>query len=135
LVQVYDVGKAINPTLVEGQIDGGAMMGLGLGLLEACYPYYPSTAHRGGEFGTYLAPSMEQLPEIQYVILEHASEDGPFRAKAIGEMASNSQSAAIATAVHDAIGVWIRTPITRRRSRGRSSARAPARTARAARSA
>ena len=72
LVQVYDVGRAINPTLVEGQIHGGAMMGLGLGLLEACYPYYPSTAHRGGEFGTYLAPSMEQLPEIQYVILENA---------------------------------------------------------------
>ncbi|MFN8188701.1 MAG: molybdopterin cofactor-binding domain-containing protein [Gaiellales bacterium] len=113
LIQVYDVGKAINPTLVEGQIDGGAMMGLGLGLLEACYPYYPSLEHRGGEFGTYLAPSVAQLPEIEYVILEHASEDGPFGAKAIGEMASNSQAPAIATAVHDAIGVWItETPIT-----------------------
>jgi CO/xanthine dehydrogenase Mo-binding subunit len=113
LIQVYDVGRAINPTLVEGQIDGGAMMGLGLGLLEECYPYYPSVEHRGGEFGTYLAPAVSQLPEIEYVILEHASEDGPFGAKAIGEMASNSQAPAICSAVYDAIGVWItQTPIT-----------------------
>jgi CO/xanthine dehydrogenase Mo-binding subunit len=113
LVQVYDVGRAINPMLVEGQIEGGAMMGLGLGLLEACYPYYPSVENRGGEFGTYLAPSVEGLPEITSVILENPSADGPFGAKAIGEMASNSQAPAIATAVHDAIGVWITdTPIT-----------------------
>jgi CO/xanthine dehydrogenase Mo-binding subunit len=42
LVQVYDVGRAINPMLVEGQIEGGAMMGLGLGVLEQAYPEYPS---------------------------------------------------------------------------------------------
>ena len=42
LWQCYDVGRAINPTLVEGQIEGGAMQGLGLGVLENCYPYYPS---------------------------------------------------------------------------------------------
>ena len=41
LIQVYDVGRAINPTLVEGQIEGGAMMGLGLGLLEERYPVLP----------------------------------------------------------------------------------------------
>jgi CO/xanthine dehydrogenase Mo-binding subunit len=69
LYQCYDVGMAINPTHVEGQIDGGAMQGLGLGVLE-----------------TY---------------------DGPFGAKAIGEMANNAQPPAIATAVHDAVGVWV----------------------------
>ena len=56
MLQVYDVGRAINPTLVEGQIEGGAMMGLGLGLLESSYPYYPSVEHRGEQFGSYLAP-------------------------------------------------------------------------------
>ena len=56
LVQCFDVGKAINPTLVEGQIEGGALQGLGLGVLENCYPYYPSVEHRGGQFGSYLAP-------------------------------------------------------------------------------
>jgi CO/xanthine dehydrogenase Mo-binding subunit len=107
MVQVYDVGRAINPTLVEGQIDGGAMMGLGLALLEQAYPYYPSVEHRGGQFGSYLMPSLEDLPRLDNVILENPSADGPYGAKAIGEMANNAQPAAIASAIHDAVGVWI----------------------------
>ena len=95
MVQVYDVGRAINPTLVEGQIEGGAIMGLGLGLTENSYPHYPSAEHRGGEFGAYLAPAMEDLPELDNVILENPSVDGPFGAKAIGEMANNAQPPAI----------------------------------------
>jgi CO/xanthine dehydrogenase Mo-binding subunit len=107
LIQAYDVGRAINPTLVEGQIQGGALMGLGLGLLEQAYPYYPSVDHRGGEFGAYLAPAVEDLPQIDSLILENPSHDGPFGAKAIGEMANNAQPPAIAAAIHDAVGVWI----------------------------
>ena len=107
LIQVYDVGKAINPALVEGQIEGGAMMGLGLGLLEQAYPYYPSAEHRGEQFGSYLAPALEDLPELDNVILESPSADGPFGAKAIGEMANNAQPAAICSAIYDAVGVWI----------------------------
>src|SRR4051794_8044368 len=107
LVQVYDVGRALNPTLVEGQIEGGAIMGLGLGLLEECYPYYPSTEHRGSQFGTYCAPALEDLPQVENVIIENPSEDGPFGAKAIGEMANNAQPPAIAAAIHDAVGVWV----------------------------
>ena len=113
MIQIYDVGRAINPTLVEGQIEGGAMMGLGLGLLEQAYPYYPSVEHRGPEFGAYLAPSMEDLPELDNVILENPSADGPFGAKAIGEMANNAQPAAICSAIYDAVGVWVtETPAT-----------------------
>ena len=107
MTQVYDVGRAINPMLVEGQIEGGAMMGLGLGLLEQAYPYYPSVEHRGAEFGSYLAPSLPDLPELDNVILENPSADGPFGAKAIGEMANNAQPAAIISAIHDAVGVWV----------------------------
>jgi CO/xanthine dehydrogenase Mo-binding subunit len=107
LTQVYDVGRAINPMLVEGQIEGGAMMGLGLGLLEQAYPYYPSPEHRGEQFGAYLAPALHNLPEFDNVILEHPSADGPFGAKAIGEMANNAQPPAIAAAIHDAVGVWV----------------------------
>ena len=113
LTQAYDVGRAINPTLVEGQIEGVAMMGLGLGVLEASYPYYPDVEHRGSSFGTYLAPSMEDLPEVESLILENPSHDGPFGAKAIGEMANNAQPPAISSAVYDAVGVWITDmPIT-----------------------
>src|ERR1700690_42382 len=107
MVQVYDVGRAINPTLVEGQIEGGAIMGLGLGLLENSYPSYPSVDNRGSELGAYLAPALRDLPELDNVILENPSVDGPFGAKAIGEMANNAQPPAIVNAIFDAVGVWI----------------------------
>src|SRR5207302_4167936 len=89
------------------QIEGGAMMGLGHGLLEEAYPYYPAPDHRGGEFGAYLTPALEDLPELDNVIIESPSADGPFGAKAIGEMANNAQPPAIASAIHDAVGVWV----------------------------
>jgi CO/xanthine dehydrogenase Mo-binding subunit len=82
-------------------------MGLGLGLLESSYPYYPSVEHRGEQFGAYLAPTLEDLPDLDNVILEYPSADGPFGAKAIGEMANNAQPPAIMSAIHDALGVWV----------------------------
>jgi CO/xanthine dehydrogenase Mo-binding subunit len=113
LQQCYDVGRAINPTQVEGQIEGCAMMGLGLGVLENCYPYYPSVEHRGGAFGSYLAPGMEDMPQIDTILIENPSADGPYGAKGIGEMANNPQPPAIAAAVYDAVGVWVtELPIT-----------------------
>jgi CO/xanthine dehydrogenase Mo-binding subunit len=113
LVQCYDVGRAINPNLVEGQIQGGAVMGLGLGVLENCYPYYPSVENRGGQFGSYLAPGIEGLPQLDTIIIENPSSDGPYGAKGIGEMANNAQPAAIASAVYDAVGVWVtELPVT-----------------------
>ena len=107
LVSCYDVGRAINPTLVEGQIEGGAIQGLGLGVLENCYPYYPSVEHRGRQFGVYLAPGMEDLPQLETLIIENPSSDGPYGAKGIGEMANNPQPPAIASAVYDAVGVGV----------------------------
>jgi CO/xanthine dehydrogenase Mo-binding subunit len=89
------------------------MQGLGLGVLENCYPYYPSVEHRGGQFGSYLAPGMEDLPQVDTLIIENPSTGGPYGAKGIGEMANNPQPPAIAAAVHDAIGVWVtELPIT-----------------------
>ena len=106
-IETYDIGYAINPTIVEGQIQGGTMMGLGLALLEASYPYYPSPEHRGADFGTYPAPSMVDLPQIDHLTLENPSAEGPFGAKACGEMANNRQGPSVAMAIHDALGVWI----------------------------
>src|SRR5438105_1893497 len=113
LWQCFDVGRAINPTLVEGQIEGGAVMGLGLAVLESCYPYYPSVEHRGSEFGSYFAPGIENLPKVDTILIENPSENGPYGAKGISEMANNPQPPAIAAAVYDAIGVWVtELPIT-----------------------
>ena len=78
LWQCFDVGRAINPTLVEGQIEGGAIQGLGLAVLENCYPYYPSVEHRGGEFGSYPAPGIENLPKVSTILIENPSADGPY---------------------------------------------------------
>lgn len=113
MTQAYDVGRALNPALVEGQIQGGALMGLGLGVLETSYPFYPSVEHRGGSFNSYMTPGPLDMPEINTIIIENPSADGPYGAKGIGEMANNSQPGAIAAAVHDAIGVWVtEIPIT-----------------------
>jgi CO/xanthine dehydrogenase Mo-binding subunit len=113
LIQVYDVGRAINPSLVEGQIEGGALMGLGLGVLENSYPYYPSVEHRGASIGSYYMPSSEDMPKYETIIIENPSADGPYGAKGIGEMANNGQPGAIASALHDAVGVWVtELPIT-----------------------
>jgi CO/xanthine dehydrogenase Mo-binding subunit len=113
LWQCFDVGRMINPTLVEGQIDGGALMGLGLAVLESCYPYYPSVEHRGAQFGSYLAPGIEGVPPMNTIVIENPAGDGPFGAKGISEMANNPQPPAIAAAVYDAVGVWVtELPIT-----------------------
>ena len=113
LWQCFDVGRAINPMLVEGQIEGGAMMGLGLAVLEQAYPYYPSVEHRGAEFGAYLAPGIKGMPKVDTIIIENPSPDGPYGAKGISEMANNPQPPAVAAAVYDAVGVWVtELPIT-----------------------
>ena len=104
-------------------------MGLGLGLLESSYPYYPSVEHRGGEFGAYLGPALRDLPELDNVILENPSEDGPFGAKAIGEMANNAQPPAIANAIYDAVGVWVTEMPAHAGARARGAPRREARAA------
>lgn len=106
-IEAYDIGYAINPTIVEGQIQGGTMMGLGLALLEASYPYYPSPEHRGYDFASYPAPSMVDMPQIDFLCLENPSDEGPYGAKACGEMANNGQGPSVAMAIHEALGVWV----------------------------
>ncbi|MFN2468517.1 MAG: xanthine dehydrogenase family protein molybdopterin-binding subunit [Gaiellaceae bacterium] len=107
LTQAYDVGRAINPLLVEGELDGGAVLGLGAALLEASYPHYPSHGHRGDQFGSYLAPSAQDLPELEHVVLENPAADGPFGARGVSGIANTAQPAAICSAIHDALGVWV----------------------------
>lgn len=107
LVSAYDCGKAINPMLAEGQIDGGAAMGLGSALLEELHPYYPTLEHYPTGFFSYMMPTAKDVPDLDAVIVEMNSDTGPYGAKGIGEMTANSQAPAIINAIHDAIGVWI----------------------------
>jgi CO/xanthine dehydrogenase Mo-binding subunit len=113
LVSAYDCGKAINPLLVEGQIDGGAAGGLGSALYEELHPYYPTLDHYPTGFFSYMLPTAKDVPDLDAVVVEMKSSTGPYGAKGIGEMTANSQAPAIINAIHDAIGVWITdTPAT-----------------------
>jgi CO/xanthine dehydrogenase Mo-binding subunit len=107
LVSAYDCGKAINPLLAEGQIDGGAAMGLGSALMEELHPYYPTLDHHPTGFFSYMLPTARDVPELDAVIVEMNSDTGPYGAKGIGEMTCNAQAPAIINAIHDAIGIWM----------------------------
>jgi aldehyde oxidoreductase len=102
ITAAHDVGRAINPTLIEGQIEGGAAQGLGLALMEEFHP------GRGENLHDYLIPSAGDMPPVESILIEDASTVGPFGAKGIGEQALIPTAPAILNAIHDATGVRIR---------------------------
>ena len=113
LKSAYEVGRAINPRMVEQQIVGGAWMGMSHALYETTEPYYPDRAHGPVDFNEYLMPGPGDLPAFDGVILERPAGDGPYGAKGVGEMTANSPIPAIANAIFDAVGVRVDSlPIT-----------------------
>ncbi len=105
LIACYDVGRAINPLSVEGQLEGGAVYGLGYGLteqviLEKGITLTPSLSE-------FLIPTALDAPEVQTIVLESGDGVGPFGAKGIGEPSCCSIAPAIANAVYDAVGVRV----------------------------
>jgi CO/xanthine dehydrogenase Mo-binding subunit len=113
LKSAYEVGRALNPKMVEQQIVGGAWMGMSHALYETTEPYYPDRAHGPVDFNEYLMPGPGDLPDFENVVLERPSIDGPYGAKGVGEMTANSPIPAIANAIFDAVGVRVDSlPIT-----------------------
>jgi aldehyde oxidoreductase len=102
ITAAHDVGRAINPTLIEGQIEGGAAQGLGHALMEEFFP------GKGENLHDYLIPSAGDMPPVESILIEDPSPVGPFGAKGIGEQAVIPTAPAILNAIHDAIGVRIR---------------------------
>jgi aldehyde oxidoreductase len=98
----HDVGRAINPTLIEGQIEGGVAQGLGMALMEEFFP------GKGENLHDYLIPTAGDVPPVESILIEEASSIGPFGAKGIGEQAVIPTAPAILNAIHDAIGVRVR---------------------------
>jgi CO/xanthine dehydrogenase Mo-binding subunit len=105
LVSCYDVGRAINPLSVEGQMEGGAIYGMGYGLTEEVIIEKGVTITPS--FSEYLVPTSMDVPEVQTIILESGDGVGPFGAKGVGEPSLCSVAPAIANAIADAIGVRI----------------------------
>jgi len=97
----HDVGRAINPTLIEGQIEGGVAQGVGMALMEEFFP------GKGENLHDYLIPSAGDVPPVESILIEDPSSVGPFGAKGIGEQAVIPTAPAILNAIHDAIGVRI----------------------------
>ena len=107
-VQCQDVGVAINPMAVEGQLEGGAVQGIGRALTEDMQ-FDPETgAVRNPSFATYLMPLALDLPDLETLMVRVPSEDGPFGARAVAEPPGFGPPAAIANAIYDAVGVRIR---------------------------
>jgi CO/xanthine dehydrogenase Mo-binding subunit len=103
----HDIGRAINPALAEGQIEGGVVQGMGYALIEEMLQ------DSGGSFlntglSTYVIPTVADSPEMQSIIVEHPYPEGPFGAKGFAEQPLMGIAPAIANAIYDAVGVRIR---------------------------
>ena len=101
-VAAHDVGRAINPRSVEGQISGGAVQGLGMALLEEVV--VQEGVNLTGGFFQYLMPTATDVPDVEVVILESGEGLGPFGARGVGEPPIGPPAAAVASAIHDALG-------------------------------
>jgi len=102
LVAAHDVGRAINPTQVEGQIQGGTIQGLGLAMMEEYLPGRTENLH------DYLIPTIGDVPHMKCILIEDAEPLGPSGAKGVGEPGLIPTAPAILGAIHHATGVRMR---------------------------
>jgi len=110
----HDVGRAINPQSVEGQIQGGAVQGLGYGLMEDVV--VEDGINLTTSFATYLIPTAADVPDVEAIVVESGEGLGPFNARGIGEPPIGPPAAAVANAIEDATGARRpRLPITAER--------------------
>jgi len=111
IAAAHDVGRAINPMAVEGQIEGGVSMGLGYGVGEELV--LKEGKMLNPNFADYALPTALDMPPIDPIVVETVDPEGPFGAKGMAEPANNPTAPAIANAVYDAVGVRIKDlPIT-----------------------
>ncbi|MEU8797666.1 xanthine dehydrogenase family protein molybdopterin-binding subunit [Spirillospora sp. NPDC048819] len=112
-VVMHDVGRAVNPALVRGQLAGAASQGIGGALLEELL-YDAQGQPLSTTFGDYRMPTASELPEIEVVVVEHRPpESNPLGAKGAGEAGMVATPAAVANAVADALGLEVtRLPLT-----------------------
>ncbi len=102
-----DVGKAINPSAVEGQMEGGAAMGIGWAIMEE--EFMKDGVMENASFHDFLIPTTKDLPRLESVIVEHNNELGPYGAKGVGEPPLIPAAPAVRNAIYDAIGVRMNT--------------------------
>jgi 4-hydroxybenzoyl-CoA reductase alpha subunit len=107
----HDVGRAINPLLVEGQVEGSVYMGLGEALMEE--QAFRKGLHKWPSMLEYKSPTFLDMPEVETFIVETVDREGPYGAKEAGQGPLLPVPPAVCSAVHDALGVWIdEIPVT-----------------------
>lgn len=97
-----DVGKAINPAAVIGQIEGGILQGLGLAVMEEIV--LDQGVMKNASFTDYLLPTFLDAPDVEAILIEEPDHWGPFGAKGVGEPPTISSTPAIVAAIRNAIG-------------------------------
>ena len=102
-VQAIDVGKAINPVIVRGQIDGGTLQALGWAVLENVV--YKQGKVWNANMTNCIVPTFADAPELETFIVECPYPYGPSGAKGVGEIPMDGPAAAVANAVENALGV------------------------------
>jgi CO/xanthine dehydrogenase Mo-binding subunit len=102
ITAAHDVGRAVNPGLLEGQIEGGIAQGIGLALMEEYIPGRTENLH------DYLIPTFGDVPKVVSILIESNDPLGPYGAKGIGEHSLIPTAPSILNAIRDAIGVGIR---------------------------
>ena len=107
ITSAHDMGKAINPQQVEGQIEGGTLQGMGYATMEEIR-HDANGRMLNNAFATYILPTTEDTPELDPIIVEHAYDRGPYGAKGFGEVPLMGIAPAIANAVYNATGLRIR---------------------------
>ena len=111
IIAAHDVGKAVNPQMVEGQIQGGTLQGMGYGLTENIIRENGSI--KNPNFSTYIIPTTLDTPEIIPIIVEDPYPDGPFGAKGFGEQPLMGVAPAVVNAICAALEISINElPVT-----------------------
>lgn len=106
IISAYDIGRAINRSAVEGQLEGGAVMGMGYALSEEFIAYGPFMTDNLAKCGI---PRALSTPEIIIKLIEAGDSLGPYGAKGVGEVAMVAVAPAITNAIYDAVGVRVRS--------------------------
>jgi putative selenate reductase molybdopterin-binding subunit len=107
LLMAVDAGRVINPITASGQVEGGLQQGVGFAMCEEMV-YDDAGRLVNARFGPYHVYKCNEMPELEVIFVQTDEPTGPFGAKSVAEIPLDGVAPAIADAIHDATGVWIR---------------------------